>query len=75
MLHLAAFKNKFKSFGVIVKVANKRIEHYQFKEGIIKQWVDAFTNKDKFTALHYASFRGNVDIAQVLVEMGADIYL
>jgi hypothetical protein len=36
LLHLAAFKNKFKSFCVIVKVANQSIKKYTYKEGIIK---------------------------------------
>ena len=40
---------------------------------ILRNWVNARTNKDKFSALHYSSFRGNIDICKVLIELGADI--
>lgn len=33
------------------------------------------TSKDNFTALHYASFRGNVDICDLLIDRGADYTL
>ncbi len=36
-------------------------------------WVNRQTQKDKFTALHYASFRGNIDIIEELIENKADI--
>lgn len=31
-------------------------------------WINRQTLKDKFTALHYASFRGNIDIIEELIE-------
>lgn len=31
------------------------------------------TNKDSFSALHYASYRGNTEMAQILLDLGADI--
>lgn len=37
------------------------------------QWINKQTTKDKFTALHYASFRGNIDIIEILIENKADI--
>ena len=30
------------------------------------------TIKDKFAAIHYASFRGNIEICEVLLNNGAD---
>ena len=32
------------------------------------------TYQDKFTALHYASFRGNVDVCNQLLDTGADMF-
>lgn len=31
------------------------------------------TSKDEFTALHYASFKGNIQIIQILMDNGADM--
>lgn len=31
------------------------------------------TYKDKFTALHYASYRGNIEMCQALLDRGADM--
>lgn len=33
--------------------------------------MDCLTFKDKFSALHYASFRGNIQMCKVLVQSGA----
>ena len=38
----------------------------------IKQWVNSRTNDDKFTPLHLASFKGNMDAVQTLIDYGAD---
>lgn len=38
----------------------------------ITDWINMQTIKDKFAAIHYASFRGNVDICQILMDNGAD---
>ncbi len=31
------------------------------------------TLKDHFSALHYASYRGNTDMCQTLLDLGADL--
>ena len=38
----------------------------------MKEWVNAKTFYDEFTALHLASFRGNVDAIEALINHGAD---
>ena len=41
----------------------------------ITDWINMQTIKDKFASIHYASFRGNVEICQKLIDNGADINL
>jgi ankyrin repeat protein len=40
---------------------------------LLKSWVNK-GNKQGFTALHYASFRGNFKSIEYLIQAGADIY-
>ena len=40
---------------------------------IIREWVNLKTDEDGFTALHFASFRGNLKVISMLIENGADI--
>ena len=42
------------------------------KNEVLKEWVNARTNDDEFSALHYAAFRGNIDICKTLIDLGAD---
>ena len=39
----------------------------------VKEWVNQKTYKDSFSALHYASYRGNTEICQILIDLGADM--
>lgn len=68
LLHAACFKND-------QDLAYKLVERaYQmFTEEEIKEWLNVKTKEDGFTALHFASFRGNLQIAQFLLKYGADI--
>jgi palmitoyltransferase ZDHHC13/17 len=38
-------------------------------------WINSKTEDDGFTALHFASFRGNLANINALLENGADMYL
>ena len=40
----------------------------------VKQWVNAKTKEDEFTALHMASFSGKYGIVSMLIENKANIY-
>jgi len=73
LLHLAAYNNATKCFNQVIVSANSEAEERMPKErkGRIVAWVNAMTKKDRFRALHYASFRGNVKMCRVLIEMGA----
>lgn len=68
LLHMAVFKNKTQAADALIKKAKEDIYQHQ-----IATWVNLQTKKDKFTALHYASFRGNVELCKLLVDNGADV--
>ncbi len=51
----------------LLEIGKKDLEPYE-----ITEWINLHTNKDKFTALHYASFRGNIEVLDVLISFGAD---
>lgn len=38
----------------------------------LRQWTDCRSVKDQFTALHLASYRGNMDAIRTLMRLGAD---
>jgi len=67
LLHMAVFKNKTKCFEVLMGRADNEMEQQE-----ITDWINMQTIKDKFAAIHYASFRGNVDICQTLMDNGAE---
>jgi ankyrin repeat protein len=73
LLHMATFKNQQKAFNQIILSAKTKYEGKRNFKNIIRNWVNAKTNKDSFSALHYSSYRGNTDMAQVLLDLGADI--
>jgi palmitoyltransferase len=69
LLHMCAFANKATVFTAVM--ARAKSEMFQYD---IADWVNRKTAKDEFTALHYASFKGNLHILKGLMENGADMY-
>lgn len=55
-------------FDAMMKHARTRIS-----QEAITSWINQSTFQEYFTALHYASFRGNVHICKTLINNGADI--
>jgi ankyrin repeat protein len=66
LLHMAVFKNKGKSFDVIMKKARDVLYPND-----LRAYVNMATSKDSFTALHYAAYRGNIHFCRTLQEVGA----
>ena len=64
---MTAFQNKEEIFKDLIQRASVELIPYQ-----ITEWVNAVTKKDQFTALHYASFRGSIEVCDLLIERGAD---
>ena len=69
-MSFAAFKNFDKCFAVIMNHAkqfNLPSDVPNYAQQKLSQWVDQPTDED-FTALHFASFHGNVEMIIKLVE-------
>jgi palmitoyltransferase ZDHHC13/17 len=64
---MAVFKNKGKSFDTLISKAKEDLPTRELHD-----WVNLQTTKDQFTALHYASYRGNIHFCEKLMENGAD---
>lgn len=68
-LHQACFKSFDDIAKVIIEHAKEHITEKQLQE-----WVNQKTEDDGFTAIHFASFRGNIALIEALLEIGADMY-
>jgi palmitoyltransferase len=69
LLHLACFKNLDDIVVTIIQVARNTMSTQ-----VIKDWINFKTDDDGFTALHFASFRGNLKLIELLLINGADMY-
>jgi len=69
LLHMAAFKN-LEEIGM--KLMQRATETVTEKQ--IHQWVNHKTDEDGFAALHFASFRGNINLIQLFIKNGANIH-
>jgi palmitoyltransferase len=68
ILHMACFSNRTNCLKVLLEKARQQLHQYE-----IAHWVNVKTTKDEFSALHYASFKGNIQIIQMLMDNGADM--
>lgn len=72
LLHVCTQKNSQKCFNqVLITIKEKHKDIYLKR---MKAWVRQSTFKDCFSALHYASYRGNIEMIEILIEIGADVY-
>ena len=67
ILHCAIIKNNTKIIKEIIRYCKKNLSKEELKNFINKK------NNAGITALHYASFKGNIDVIQKLIVYGADI--
>ena len=42
---------------------------------MLVQWINSKTTKEQLTALHFASFKGNLRVTKMLIEHGANVNL
>jgi ankyrin repeat protein len=45
----------------------------ELDETEIKEWINYKTEEDGYTSLHYAAWKGNIEIMKTLIENEADI--
>ena len=67
ILHLSVIKDNNKIIKELIRYCKKHLSKADLKYFINKR------NNSGITALHYASFRGNIDIINILIFYGADI--
>ena len=67
ILHLSSYINSTTISTEIINYLKKKLSEEEFKEFINKK------NKKGIIALHYASFRGNINLIEILLKYGSDI--
>ena len=82
LLHNACAQDKYEMAKVIIDSIKQRLKlnHNNFinredranNEKIFKEFINAITDDDNLTALHYAAFRGNMKLIRLLIENYAD---
>ena len=83
ILHNACVNDKFNLVKLIIDNTKKRLhltpdstlssEEKSANEKIFKDFINAKTETEYLTALHYASFRGNIKIIKLLIENNAEV--
>ena len=83
ILHNSCVNDKFNLVKLIIDNIKKRLhltpdstlssEEKSANEKIFKDFINAKTETEYLTALHYASFRGNIKIIKLLIENNAEV--
>ena len=82
LLHNACAQDKFEMAEIIIENTKKRLkltgndviapEEKAENEKIFYNYINAITDDDNLTALHYAAFRGNIKLIKLLIDNHAD---
>jgi len=73
LLHMCTFKNNQKCFNAVIRAVKTMYKDREDFAFTLRSWVNQKTFQDEFSALHYSSYRGNIEISQSLIDLGADI--
>ncbi len=68
LMHMACFKNLDEVGALLMQKALDTVTDKQ-----VLAWVNYKTKDDGFAALHFASFRGNISLIQLLLKNGANM--
>ena len=71
LIHHAVLKQKHCKIQLLLNFA--QLMQKATKDDLV-EWINSKTNKDKFTPLHFASFKGKLDVIRVLIANGARIH-
>ena len=69
LVHHAVLKGQEGKVDFLIQTAKQL---FQLSSAQIKEWVNAVTDKDKFTPLHFASYKCQLDAINTLLRFGAD---
>lgn len=69
LLHECTFNDATKCTKALISIVRDKTETAQQ----LADWINKKDSGDGFTALHFASFKGNPDLCELLIENGADI--
>ena len=69
-MHHAVLKMKPDIVKFLIEYSSKSQDE---DEDILQDWINTKTTKEKFTALHFAAFKGCLKSCQILVENGANM--
>ena len=72
LLHECTFNDATKCTKAIISLAKDQIQSAPDMQ--LADWINRKDSGDGFTALHFASFKGNPDLCELLIENGADIH-
>ena len=87
-MHLAAYKSLNRACEILIRFVLKQShsgtkgwdaldkrENKLWRIQILRNWLNMHTQgEDSFTALHFASFHGNLALIRMLIKHGADFY-
>ena len=69
LLHECTFNDSLKCLKALLTLVSPRMV-----KDDIATWINQKDHGDGFTALHFASFKGNPDACEILIQHGADIH-
>ena len=67
LLHICTQKNATRSFNLILTEIKNQYSSQEGYHQTLKRWVRQSTFKDCFSPLHYASYRGNIQMIEILI--------
>ena len=77
LLHHAVLKGVPGKISVLIDLFNTGVYELNIStaEKMLSEWINGRTNGDRFTPLHFASFKGNINAIEMLINHGADVHL
>ena len=76
LLHHAVLKGLNGKVGVLIDLFTSGAfeQNISYADQLLTTWINGRTHEDKFTPLHFASFRGNMNAIETLINHGADVH-
>jgi len=77
LLHHAVLKGVPGKVDVLIDLFNSGIyeQNISYADKMKSDWVNSRTDGDRFTPLHFASFKGNINAIEALVKQGSDPHI